>query len=398
MKTKTLIILISAVLMASCSGQDEGLQTVTSAVPIGFNVTMGESSLVPLSLSIPSRSSAGTHCQLSIVNWPSYDDDSAMTRADAEIGLTDLKAASSTGFGVFAAYTGQNRYADSNVSPDFMYNQQVKWDNAASAWSYSPVKYWPGGDGIGGENFHYVSFFAYAPYSDLDGSDPSANPAGYCVSGFSQAHGQGDPWITYRLHEDVSKQVDLLYAKELDQIRPAVDKPVSMEFGHALACVGDDVTVEVGNGMKAAVDNMVKGTVSSAELVLTDISITYTLAEKGRLILWNDGAANWQPVFSENLTTQRSQDLLENGNYTLYSTSSGSVNTWTYSGDDGIFFIPIEVDSISQKAEVVLKYKVIVNGSVTFATHEASTVINLGSYAEAGKKVLLKVVLDNIAQ
>ena len=54
--------------------------------------------------------------------------------------------------------------------------------------------------------------------------------------------------------------------------------------------------------------------------------------------------------------------------------------------------------SISQKAEVVLKYKVIVNGSVTFATHEASTVINLGSYAEAGKKVLLKVVLDNIAQ
>ena len=51
---------------------------------------------------------------------------------------------SSDGFGVFAYYTGENSY-DENIVPNFMYNQQVKFNSSPSAnvFDYSPIKYWP---------------------------------------------------------------------------------------------------------------------------------------------------------------------------------------------------------------------------------------------------------------
>ncbi|MBQ9660456.1 MAG: hypothetical protein IJV37_04230, partial [Bacteroidales bacterium] len=91
------------------------------------------------------------------------------TRAEGEIPTDEVLRAGS-GFGVFACYTGAHKYSESSVSPDFMYNQKVTYNPGIPAWEYSPVKYWPNGEGepVGetGENPHYVSFFAYAPYSD----------------------------------------------------------------------------------------------------------------------------------------------------------------------------------------------------------------------------------------
>ena len=47
-----------------------------------------------------------------------------LTRAANEIGDTDhLQAA---GFGVFACYTGLHKYAESNASSSFMYNQRLE--------------------------------------------------------------------------------------------------------------------------------------------------------------------------------------------------------------------------------------------------------------------------------
>ncbi|MCS2390936.1 fimbrillin family protein [Bacteroides thetaiotaomicron] len=52
-----------------------------------------------------------------------------------------------TGFGVFAYYTGQSTWASAaaNTAPNFMYNQKVAY--SASEWGYTPVKYWPNTEG-----------------------------------------------------------------------------------------------------------------------------------------------------------------------------------------------------------------------------------------------------------
>lgn len=396
------MLMTSALLMAGCDGQDDGLQPVSSASAIGFTATVGSS---PDSLDDGSqtalsavwqdrRRNPGSDCLLEVTASPW---ETALTRADGEAGLSDLK--NGRGFGVFAAYTGVNRYGDTSVSSDFMYNQPVAWEG--SAWSYTPVKYWPNGEGLGGSNTHYVSFFGYAPYSDLDGSDPSSNPAGYCISGFSQPHEKGDPWLTYRLIDEsyLGSQVDLLCAKSLDMTRPEVDTPVELEFSHALSCVGDEITVETGSDMRNYLKSMVTGGVSSVMLRLTDVSVTYTLAEKGRLVLWNrSGVANWQPVLSENLTCERVPALTGSLPVTLYSYSGGSdsTDTWSDSGH-GVFFIPLDESVINQKATINITYEVILNGSVVFATHDGVSEVSFGSQASPGRRVALKCIINKVS-
>lgn len=83
-------------------------------------------------------------------------------------GATDTKALKDAGFGILAAYTGQADW--SNTAPNFMYNQQVEWKT--SAWSYTPLKYWPKTEN------DQLSFWAYAPYDDAtndQGIELSAN-------------------------------------------------------------------------------------------------------------------------------------------------------------------------------------------------------------------------------
>ena len=193
------------------------------------------------------------------------------TKATGEIG--SLFALRQGGFGVFACYTGLRRYGESDVSSDYVHNQQVSW-NGGNAWEYEPVKYWPNSaDDV--DELPHVSFFAYAPFSDGDSSHPSSNPAGYCVPSFCHSAERGDPWILYRLHPDPDKQVDLLYsAPLLDQTKPDTGAKLSFEFRHALACVGDKVAVEMSDALKEQVAATVPSHYDKVELILTNIDVT----------------------------------------------------------------------------------------------------------------------------
>ena len=75
-----------------------------------------------------------------------------------------------TGFGVLAYYTGTDDFGSgshASPTPNFMWNQKVEYKS--SAWSYTPLKYWPN------TTDEKISFFAYAPYADTQSAASSSN-------------------------------------------------------------------------------------------------------------------------------------------------------------------------------------------------------------------------------
>jgi len=148
---KLFIFAASAALFAACSQSDDlALGTAQQAqaqveeTPVAFDIYVGKST-----------TRAGV----------AGDITSDATEASLKSNATK---AGKAGFGVFGYYTNDEAYTQL-ATPNFMYNQQVKYDGT-SAWTYSPVKYWPNEFGSeASSNFKdYLSFFAYAPYVDVD--------------------------------------------------------------------------------------------------------------------------------------------------------------------------------------------------------------------------------------
>ncbi len=106
-----------------------------------------------------------------------------------------------SGFGVLAYYTEQADFANADKpKPNFMWNQKVTYSN--SAWSYTPVKYWP--TKVGDK----VSFFAYAPY--VEGGDANGIV-------LSKNNATGAPTATITLPDDPSKTIDFVAAVQMNK-------------------------------------------------------------------------------------------------------------------------------------------------------------------------------------
>lgn len=314
------------------------------------------------------------------------------TKAPGEIG--SLQALQQEGFGVFASYTGLRRYSESSVSSDFMHNQEVWFNTDAGLWEYSPVKYWPNGEE------EYVSFFAYAPYSDGDISRPATNPAGYCIPSVCNPRELGDPWILYCLHSDPDKQVDLLYADPLlDLCKSEISGRLQFSFRHALSCAGENAAVSVADALTAELDNLVEsGGFDTVQLLLREVSARYTLTSKARLVLWNRGQANWQSVSSEDPLTTLSRIYYSNEEGTLlysYDGTQSLMNSWNVS-DKGVFFIPIE--TAPQEVEIIVRYviRTTQSGSISDSEKTASMTLSLKDYCKEGKQLDFNISLNTL--
>lgn len=96
------------------------------------------------------------------------------------------------GFGIMGYFTGQETFDNvkNTVTAGYMYNQAVEYDSKTSAWTYSPVKYWPNRDG------DKISFFAYAPY---ESNGQSGTKTGITISAATEA---GIPYINFSLKKE----------------------------------------------------------------------------------------------------------------------------------------------------------------------------------------------------
>lgn len=281
------------------------------------------------------------------ISFSAVVSDGIATRATGMIG--DDASLQAGGFGVFGCYTGLHNYSESDANSSFMYNQELEWVSGDAHWEYNPVKYWPGEEG------HKVSFFAYAPYSECNGTG--------CIPSCVRYQETADPWVMYRIAEDPAQQVDLLYATPLlDQTKMAVNERLEFTFKHALACVGDNVTIST----------------SATGVTLKEVSIDYTLTAKGRLVLWNRGSANWTPIQSEDVVTVRSVSLLTGGHEPLPKTFSGQ----------GLFCIPAEAAGYPQKATIHVTY--VVNN----VEHTAKSELMLKGLLQEGKTLDINITLN----
>ena len=186
------------------------------------------------------------------------------TKAGKPQEITTDKLKNGPGFGVFAYYTDNSKY-DQYVKPNFMYNQQVRWNNTPEVWAYEPVKYWPNetGDAAVSDDKDYVTFFAYAPYVKAEPSTgavikPDNLPTDVewkeeveqhrNITGMINNNTMGDPKIKYIVDWNPATSVDLLWGVQskgekeglpfIDQLKPKkADTTTTFHLMHALAKV-----------------------------------------------------------------------------------------------------------------------------------------------------------------
>ena len=148
---KVLFFAAAAAMMAACSNTEElegfQVQKDNQETPVNFDVYAGK---------------AATRSGLP----GGYD-------ATEGYGLTtntlQTGRHSAAGFGVFGFYTSNSEYDTNSSTPNFMYNQQVKYNATKTAWTYEPVKYWPNefGNAAVSDDVDHVTYFAYAPWQKV---------------------------------------------------------------------------------------------------------------------------------------------------------------------------------------------------------------------------------------
>ena len=325
------VTICAILLFTGCSASDEAQGTpAATGSALVFSVTEGEGT---------TRGAATRAPQ-------------ATMTLDGTAGTVSLK---DKGFGVFACHTGAHPYVSTTTTANLMYNQLVSYDDGEGVWQYAPLVYWP--HGTTGDK-DYVSFFAYAPHS---------TQAADCIVDMSRDDETGDPWLLYQLGGNElpdgpagwkACQVDLLYDFQRDQQKS--DNPstrVGLNFKHALAAIGDRITVTCDE----SVATRLKGVYEDSPVVLTvtQITLDYLLTRKGRLVLNGTTQPNWQAVDSEDAKVHRTLTFTPNLAMVQATSASDSSITPFDSGEGhGIFYIPIESGSAKQQVTITAQYTI----------------------------------------
>lgn len=285
--------------------------------------------------------------------------------------------------GVFACHTGDIPYDLYSVSPDFMYNQEVTYNEGN--WTYSPVKYWPNNDS------EKISFFSYYPYISSELALASTEEGG--IIGFSNANAKGDPWLVYKLPKNApSTQIDLMYGTpQLNQQKKPVsgeNSKVSFQLKHALACIADEVTVQMSGALYNKMHN-------DLDISITGLKIVYSnLTTKARLVLNSGEEPNWKEVISGELLSSRTYTSAAITGKTFSKDATSNPEAMTIDSGHGLFYIPLQIAGQPRpQAEITLSYTVTGVGNNGSFTDTAVKVIDFAP-GDASKKQNLVLTLN----
>ncbi len=255
-----------------------------------------------------------------------YAGNAASTKAasDTDYGTvttTSLQAAASNGFGVFGYYTDAANYA-SNTKANFMYNQQVTY--SGSAWTYSPVKYWPNEHGASAvsTDVDKLTFLAYAPFVEnfqigtdngvsIKDNQATAAAATEGITAMTANNVAGDAVLTFKVPASAEEQIDLLYGVmkatytdvegatigvangPLENLtKQKTDGKVEILFKHALAKIAIDIKDVVD---AVSPTTSVNPASDGTKVVVEKLTVKGTIGTDGKLNLytgaWSDTAS-----------------------------------------------------------------------------------------------------------
>ena len=210
-----------------------------------------------------------------------------------QAGELTTTALQGSGFGVFAYQTTGN-YSTS-ATPNFMYNTKVY----GASWTYDIIKYWPNQIQAGDTDRQpatafqadKVSFFAYGPYVPATAS--TGVPTDDATSGITALTNNataGDPKVSFKVSNDLSKQVDRVWAVSngatwtnvggttntpvsgkpyLNLQKPALNTAIHFYFKHALS--------QVKLQAVAAYNQIAEGGTAQDGVKITIASVTVTI-------------------------------------------------------------------------------------------------------------------------
>jgi len=350
------------------------------------------------------------------VRFDTYVAQSATTRATGNAPLsniTDIVSLHAVGFGVFGYYDDNKTYDSSTDTPNFMYNQQVTWNN--TAWTYTPLKYWPnetGGEESNGRTDH-LSFFAYSPYLK---SDPRLS--------FSANNAAGDPTVTYTTPNDLGQCLDVLYATKPDGTSPYTDltkqnvgQNVTFSFHHTMSRLNFNVRAafdEIAAGNNAKADST-RITVESITLETesSDGATTPLFFTSGTLNLrtglWanaaNSSAGMPKLVLSDNAINPDVRDQGDKRVYQMLDDNKNVIpgvdNTWRNAGNGYLTLLPNSSVSTATapKLKVTIVYyttsddpRLVLSGGRTRIKNTVSNTLS-GFIFERGKAYAINMLI-----
>lgn len=269
------------------------------------------------------------------VSFGVYTYKSTLTKVGGEAGAQTnitLGDASKSGFGVFCYYSDNSTGGSSadytpgtpsNFTPNFMWNQQVNGNGdgsaAATAWTYSPVKYWPNeyNASVTDQGIDKLTFFAYAPWVDATKTTGAVGSETEGITNVSAYNATGDPTLTYVIPASSANHVDVLYADATslkNLTKPAGNAPVAFPFKHALTSVSFRVQTFI-DGVNDAADTTDVGAAVDAATTVTLTALNFggaSIAPSGTLNLatgvWTPAAAGSKTFTHTGLTQNVTKD------------------------------------------------------------------------------------------
>ena len=262
------------------------------------------------------------------------------------------------GFGVF----GHHVETDATEYGFDLFNN-VKVTYETSAWTYSPLRFWP--------TSGHIDFLAYAPYD----------------SKYDNTVTKDNQKLEFEVISDIKNQKDLLYAKADGKTKNNIsaDKnKVKFTFNHALSKLGYKVKLS-GDYSSNATFKLTKITLAGSSDGATKAFYT-----KGKIDLSKTNTAS--DLWSEYAADRQNFDWFSGSSYTVTGTDLKHPDDNRAENEDYLFVIPQKFKTGTDKLYVIVTY------TITYTNDPTNTITNtvykqLSNDFEPGKAYMINLTL-----
>ena len=243
------------------------------------------------------------------------------------------------GFGVF----GHHVETDATEYGFDLFNN-VKVTYETSAWTYSPLRFWP--------TSGHIDFLAYAPYD----------------SKYDNTVTKDNQKLEFEVISDIENQKDLLYANAVGQTLGKISSTgnkVKFTFNHALSKLGYKVKLS-GDYTSNATFTLTKITLAGSSDGATKAFYT-----KGKIDLSKTNTAS--DLWSEYAADRQNFDWFSGSSYTVTGTDLKHPDDYRAEDKDYLFVIPqnfLDADGNGDKLYVIVEY------DITYKSGTTATITN----------------------